>query len=505
MKPRPKILFLGFCAGERDLIARWAADGTMPTFRRLFENGLVGRTQGPAGLYVHCTWPSFYTGTGPARMGVHSWEQLRHGTYEFYRASTPDCVRTTPFWDHLSAAGRRVAILDVPHSGPSPRINGVQLVEWGAHDANCGFVTSPPALAAEVVARFGEHPQRGSCNADRSPEQMVQFRDDLLRGIATKTAITKHFLAQEDWDFFAQVFTESHCAGHQCWHLHDPLHPRHDPAAVAVAGDPVKDVYVAIDRAMGEIIDSVDRDTTIVAMAGHGMNAKYVSQFMLGDILVRLGVAEPKAKGMAAPGSTVASAKRALDPVLTWGWQHTPAAAKRWLDPLRHRARDWVHVPSTDIPLELDPAASRCFIIENNHSHGGIRVNLIGREPAGMVASGAACEAFLDALSRDLLDIVDVDTGKRIVTRVMRTKDIYSGPAAEHFPDLLVEWSCAHLAHAVSSPKIGRLDKNYVFCRTGEHNPGGMFIAMGPVIAPGRLAGVRSLTDMAPTFCEALG
>jgi hypothetical protein len=218
-----------------------------------------------------------------------------------------------------------------------------------------------------------------------------------------------------------------------------------------------------------------------------------------------LGVSKRSTAQGTAPDSIKAPAKRALDPMLTWGWHHTPEMAKRWLDPLRHRARDWVHVASPDVPVKLDLAASECFIVENNHTHGGIRVNLIGREPAGKIAPGAECEAFLDKLSRDLLDIVDLETGKRLANRVFRTKDIYSGPATEHFPDLMVEWSCNHLARSVHSPKLGRLDKEYIFCRTGEHNPGGMVIAMGPGIAPGRTEKVHSLTDMAPTFCEALG
>ena len=502
MTSHPKFLFLGVCAGERDLIVQWAHEGVLPTFKALLAKGLVGHTQSVPGLYVQCTWPSFYTGTDPSKQGVHSWQQLRSGSYEFYRAYTPENVHSTPFWDHLSAAGRRVAILDVPHSGASQHINGIQLAEWGAHDANYGFATSPASLAAEVIARFGEHPQRGLCDADRTPQQLAEFRDGLLRGIEGKLAITKHFLAQEDWDFFAQVFTESHCVGHQCWHLHDPAHPRFSEQDRAIAGDPVRDVYVAIDRAIGEILAGVDKDTTVVVMASHGMNSKYVPQFMLGDILERLGVAVNKASIDGSARSV--AAKRAIDPVLTWGWQRLPGVAKKWLDPLRHRARDWVSVPSRDLPLTLDPAAGKCFIVPNNHTHGGIRVNLIGREPSGKVRP-EEFDSFLDQLGRDLMAIVNRETGKRIVNRVMRMKDYYRGPLTEHFPDLLVEWTCAVPVRSVQSEKIGRLDKEYNYCRTGEHNPAGMFIAFGPGILPGHVDRIVSIMDFAPTFCTALG
>jgi predicted AlkP superfamily phosphohydrolase/phosphomutase len=503
MKARPKLLLLAFCAGSRELILEWSRTGVMPTMQKLLARGLVGQTRSVPALFVQCTWSSFYTGTGPDRQGIHSWQQLKSGTYEFYRAYTPDLVRTTPFWDHLSAAGKRVAILDIPHSGPSHRINGIQLVEWGAHDANHGFATSPPSLAQDVIARFGVHPQRGLCDADRTAAELAEFRDGLLRGIDGKVAITKHFLGQEDWDFFAQVFTESHCIGHQAWHLHDSTHPRFNERDRALAGNPVQDVYVAIDRAIGDILANIDESTTVVVMASHGMNAKYVAQFMLADILVRLGVAEPAANPPVGP--LPVSAKQILDPVLTWGWQHTPQGFRKWLDPLRHRTRAIVKAPSRDALTPLDPASGKCFLINNNHTHGGVRVNLVGREPDGKVQPGQDYETFLDELSRDLLDIVNVETGKRIVNRVIRTSDLYRGDGTEHFPDLLVEWTCDAPVRLVQSEKIGRFNKEYVYCRTGEHNPAGMFIAIGPGIKPGRLDRQVSILDFAPTFCEALG
>jgi hypothetical protein len=71
--------------------------------------------------------------------------------------------------------------------------------------------------------------------------------------------------------------------------------------------------------------------------------------------------------------------------------------ARSWLEPLRHRAHALVEQP-TKVPL--DPAAGKCFIINNNSRHGGIRVNLAGREPEGKVQPGAEYEALLERLAR---------------------------------------------------------------------------------------------------------
>src|SRR5262245_38022174 len=134
-----KVLFLETDAGDEQLIRGWAADGTLPTWRDLFERGLMGETIAPEGLYVGATWPSLYTSVNPARHGIHSLVQLRPGTYEFFRTATGEHIKRKPFWDCLSEAGRRVAVLDVPLSGISEALKGIQSVEWGSHDAIYGF------------------------------------------------------------------------------------------------------------------------------------------------------------------------------------------------------------------------------------------------------------------------------------------------------------------------------------------------------------------------------
>ena len=283
-----KVVFLGFDAGNKYLIQDWANAGILPTFRSLLAKGLKGDTTA-LDLFTGAIWPSFMTGAAPARHSVHTWLQLKPGSYEFYRSYAGDHIKREPFWNYLSRAGRKVTVLDIPLSRVTQNLNGVQLAEWGTHDNYSGFATWPPLLAQDVVSRFGKHPLTQICNADRSAKEYAAFRDDLLRGISTKVQITKHFLHESQWQFFAQVFTEGHCAGHQCWHFHDTNHPRHDPEQAGVVGNPLKDVYVAIDAAIGEVLKDLDDETTVVVLVSHGMSYRYGAHFLLDEILLRLG------------------------------------------------------------------------------------------------------------------------------------------------------------------------------------------------------------------------
>jgi predicted AlkP superfamily phosphohydrolase/phosphomutase len=497
MGRRNKVVFVGICAGDRDLLQQWANTGDLPTLRSLLETGITGHTEGLPGLYVGAHWPSFASGCTPAKNRVHSWEQLRPGTYEQYRVDTAEASQRPQFWDALSRAGRRVCVFDVPLSYPSKTINGLQTVEWGAHDAVHGFTASSPALRDEIVQNFGLHPVSGNSDRDRDPQETIAFGGTLLDGVRRKSRLTQHFLHKEDWDFFAQVFTETHCAGHLLWHLHDPNHPRHNENVGG--GDPLKDVYKAVDEALGQIVAGLDPDSTLIVLANHGIGPKYGAQFLLDKILLALGVAAP-----APVTQPPVTAMSRVDTLLTAAWQSLPVSLKRPLEPLRKRARDWVLRDKRPAPT-IDPAASDCFLIQNNSSHGGIRVNLKGREPQGKVAPGAEYDALLDRLTEDLAAITNLETGRSIVKAIHRRDRLYVGPESDHLPDLMVEWCNDAPTRIVGSNRIGRIEGEYRYCRTGDHQSGGLFIVKGPHTSPMRLDRVVTCVDFAPTIAAFLG
>ena len=511
-----EILLLEVDAGDKHLLLEWARAGVLPNFAALLDRGLVGHTAAPRGFFVGSIWPSFYTGVSPARHGIHSLAMLRPGTYEVAHLTTGEHVKREPFWNYLSRAGKRVAVLDIPLSGISEEINGIQTVEWGSHDENYGFRTWPRSLKAEIRSKFGLHPLDGGCNRDhRTPADFRDLRDTLVRGVRTKAELTRHYLRQGGWQFFAQVFTESHCVGHQCWHLHAPDHPGHEAEVAKLTGDPVRDVYVAIDAAIGQILSEVGPDTKVIVLAGHGMAHKYGAQFLLHEILIRLKLAEPR-----APVTGVASPPRPrdrLDAALAWGWRRLPDAVKGSLGSVRGRLRGWIDGPDGVPAPKLDHARSRCFIVDNGFAVGGIRFNLVGREPAGLVRRGGEIDALCALLERELLDIRDLETGKPVVAAVTRTRDLYDGEHLDLLPDLLVEWNSelalgtANAGKAgsgrmrIGSHAIGVIEGENRYCRTGEHRPEGLFVAVGGGIKPGKIERTVSIMDFAPTFTRLLG
>lgn len=486
--PLTRVLFIGVDAWDKDLVLQWAQAGLLPTVRRFLERGAWGLTANPEGFYVGSVWPSFWTGLSPGRHGRYCYAQIRTGTYQ-HRRVTPLDTAGRPFWEALSQAGRRVAIIDVPKTAPSQQINGLQVVDWGTHDPEIGFCASPPSLAGEIESRFGPHPV-GPCDAPaRGPAELASLRDALLRGVKTKSELTGHFLSQGGWDLFLTVFAESHCVGHQFWHVHDPSHPRHDPALANALGDPMKDVYVAIDAEIGRLLARVGDDTAVFVLASHGMGPHYDGTFLLREILDRLQRAE-----VARPARVTARA-------LEWAWSGVPGPVRRLLRPLRARAKANLGHASSLPNL----AGHRYFQTPNNDVYGGIRINLEGREPHGRVRPGPEYDRICRDLARDLLALVNSGTGRPVVRRVLRTADLYRGERVRDLPDLVVEWDRETPISTIHSPKTGTIHGAYQGTRTGDHKLHGLLLAAGPAIVPGRLSEPVSVMQLAATVASRLG
>lgn len=501
MSSKTKILFIGIDAADKDLITRWANEGLLPTFKSLFEKAAWGITNNPFGLFVGAVWPSFWTGVSPAQHTRYCYSQLIPGSYDTKKFSIYD-TKGEPFWNALSQAGRRVAIIDVPKSFPSENLNGIQIVDWGTHDPDFvgNLYTWPPSIALEVQVQFGRDPI-GDCNTiKRTDVGFKEFRDNLVSRIEKKEELSSYFLAQGEWDLFLTVFSESHCVGHQCWSIHDPSNAKHNPAIANAVGNPIKDVYIAIDAAVGRLLKQVGEDTTVFVLASHGMGPHYDGTFLLDDILCRL-------ENVKTPAMRQQVAK-----ALNSSWEEIPIL-RNFLKPLRNyiwkplRSRFW----RNDKPLRQalrEPGRSgrKCFTIPNNDTYGGIRINLAGREPDGKVQPGVEYEAFSQQLTEDLMAVVNLDTGKPLVSRVIRTADIYQGKNMDCLPDLLVEWNREAPISRVSSPKIGTIEKVFGGVRTGDHKSdgNGMVFAIGPSIQPGKIEDPISVMDFAPTIASLL-
>ena len=118
---------------------------------------------------------------------------------------------------------------------------------------------------------------------------------------------------------------------------------------------------------------------------------------------------------------------------------------------------------------------------------------------------GAEFDNLCADLEREIMAMVDKDSGRPLAKRVHRTADLFDGGRQDHLPDLIVEWNVEAPFATATSPTLGDLGQAYRGARTGSHQRQGFFAVTGPGIAAGKLARTVSTTDIAPTILSRIG
>ncbi|HKA34492.1 MAG TPA: alkaline phosphatase family protein [Candidatus Binatia bacterium] len=485
-----RVLFVGFDGLDSKLLGEWADAGILPTFRALLQRSSFGPTKNPPGLYGGVVWPSFNTGLSPGRNGYFYVRQIPRGEY-MDADFLPAQQKGEAFWDALSRAGRRVAILDLPDAPLVAPLNGIQLVNWGTHDStNDTCRAFPDGVIADLEKRFGRPPP-DHCDRDVQIIGHKALLNGLRARVKNKLDISLHFLAREPWDFFATCFSEAHCVGHQSWHLHDPTHPRHDPALAAEIGDPLKTIYRMFDDALARLLDAAGPDAVTAVLASHGMGPLYRDEsVVLDEILQRLH----GASGSQAGG---------LFRLLKRGWYALPPALRA--APLLKEIKGKLLPSLRESMLVPGRAARRFFAIQYSPHAGAIRINVAGRESRGMVPRGDEYRRLCEELRRELLALVNAESGAPVVERVYITAENFSGPCLDDLPDIVALWRRAEEVREIYSPRIGTVKVPALNWRTGDHRDRGLFAARGAPFRPMRLSEPVSVIDIAPTLAGLLG
>ena len=148
-------------------------------------------------------------------------------------------------------------------------------------------------------------------------------------------------------------------------------------------------------------------------------------------------------------------------------------------------------------------AEQRFFLSPNNTVYGGVRLNIVGREPNGCVEP-ADVDALCARIEADLLALRHVDTGQPLVSAVVRADRDHQRSAQDEFPDLFIDWAREQLPEKVWSEKTGVIEAAYDHWRTGDHRVEGLLLACGPDIRPGK-APAMNIEDIGPSLAARLG
>ena len=492
-----RVLVIGLDGATFDLIKPWAAEGYLPTLKRLMEEGAHGSLRSTVPPMTGPAWTSFATGVNPGKHRLYDWIAREPDSYRFLPVTAVDC-RAPTIYSLLSQMDRRVCALNVPMTYPPLPVNGVEVSGMPAPSTNVP-ITYPDDLLEEIDAVVGEYllyPDPGQAYSDSGVDA---FLERLYETTDVRVRTLDYLRRREAWDFTMVVFNGTDTVSHAMWKYMDESHPLHDPNRAEKYGNAIRDYYQYVDTKLGRIVETLDDDTTLVVMSDHGFGPFHkfihVNNWLMqeGFMQMRSGARTRMKRRMFAAGF---SPMNVYDKMMRFGL----GGLKR--EVVRGQGQGMLKTLFLSFE-DIDWKRTQAYSLGNV---GQIYLNVIGREPYGCVRPGAEYERLRDDIIERLKTLQDPETGELVVETIYRREEIYHGDYLEQAPDIVflprrLEYF-GFGEYEFGSHKIIESMRRGI---SGTHRMNGIFLAYGAAVRPGSETENASLYDLAPTILHLMG
>jgi predicted AlkP superfamily phosphohydrolase/phosphomutase len=490
----PKVLVIGIDGATFELIDPWVREGKLPSLARMLERGARGPLESTVIPNSFPGWTSCTTGVNPAKHGIfNALIRKELHTYKMSVVNARD-IRVERVWQILSRDGFRVGVMNVPCSYPPVEVNGYLIGGMLSPSLESDF-THPPGLMKEILEATDDYVI--DLRTKHIPRE--QMRDELLYSVDKRGDAMEYLLRTREVDFAFFVFTESDRAQHYFWADMDPSHPAHDPERAVSVGSTIRDVYERVDARLGRLLDLVGEETQVYVVSDHGFGSQplnvYLNRYLIEKGYLHLHKAEQVGKDL----------RRATRDILD----------KVGLLDAARSARNMV-LGEPETALESDLKGGQLSTKRSNVDRiieqidwsrttvyalvpRGVRINLAGREPGGIVKP----EEYESVRARAMADLAELryPDGQPVFDKVLKREDVMSGPYLDFAPDIVTSMPVGVPACHLEPREIFSVNRG----ATGSHTDWGVLIASGKGIRAGASVSGARLMDVTPTALYALG
>jgi predicted AlkP superfamily phosphohydrolase/phosphomutase len=488
-----RVWVIGLDGATFDLILPWVEAGHLPTFARLLREGSWGEVRSTVPPMTGPAWSTFMTGTNPGNHGIFDWVYRRPGTYDF-PPNTAEHNRQPSLWKIAGQSGKRVLVLNVPMTYPPETLNGLQVSGLPSTTLS----TYPASLADEIRRRIPDYvvyPDPGQAYSDQGIEAFMAQLEKADRGLM---AMWHELTSQEEWDFAMLVFNATDVVQHAMWKFMDPKHPQYEPAKAKLYGDAILNVYRAMDRALADILESMDENTVLMLMSDHGFGPfhKFIH---VNTWLMKEGLLAVASSPMARIKSTLF--RIGLSPMPIYDLMMRVGMGKYKREVVRGKGQGLLRT----FFMSFDDVDWSKTVAYSFGNIGQIRINLRGREPQGCVEPGAEYERAVSDVIDRLSQLRDPKTGELVVEKIYRRSDVYHGEATPESADILfLPRRLEYFGFGEYEFGDHRVIASVQHGISGTHRMNGIGLAWGRPIRPGKLQDA-SLEDFAPTILHLMG
>jgi len=479
-----KLMTIGLDGASPVLVEKWIDH--LPNLRGLRNDGVQGGLESVVPPSSVPAWQCFATGKNPAKIGV--WGFISIGPDRRVRKG-----RTTPdlgcFWDKCSQAGHRVGVFNVPGTYPPYAINGFMV---------SGFPTPP--------GKVWSYPRELMSKIDRAvggyeidvpltkPSEMRGGEEAYLAQVERlhrKSVLAAKLLLE--WfnpHVFVMTLQGIDMVQHDFW--------RYMENDGSPYSNVVRDWYVKLDAAVGELRRFAAPETTTLVLSDHGSapvsTSLHVNELLRAEGLLKLRNSQNVKQSGAFYTKLRQMILRNLPPdAIRAIYKVTPSSVAHKLTVSAKLERTLTHLTEN-----IDWEQSQAF------STGGHQAAIYTNLRQNKTRSNAKPDELESTICGLFNNLRHPRTGEKLRPVFHLRKKVFWGPYENEAPDLCVElFSEKEKIHM--NPTLGG-GKMWSFSPhlSAEHVRQGYWAMVGPNIVSG-LRMDASILDLAPTVLSLLG
>ncbi len=262
-----KVFLFGIDGAVPELIfEKWRDE--LPNIKRLMDLGAYAKLNSTIPPTTIIAWNAMLSGKDPSEIGVYSYTfKDKKGSTKIVSSKNVKCKR---IWDILTAQDKRTISLFVPLTYPVVPLKGIMVSDFLTPeiDDKCVY----PIELKDELKKLGNEELLfdvavGLAGHKSLPEgELIKRTLEMTR---MQHQFAKKLLINEKWDLFLLINIGSDRLQHMLWRHFDETHRRHIKDSLFKHA--IKEYYKYLDKQLGEFIDKLDENTTIIVASDHGM------------------------------------------------------------------------------------------------------------------------------------------------------------------------------------------------------------------------------------------
>ncbi|MCO8246903.1 MULTISPECIES: alkaline phosphatase family protein [unclassified Haladaptatus] len=485
------VLLIGIDAGCLPVFERLYEDDVIPNIRSICDGGASAPLESQMPPWTPSAWPSMYTGVNPGKHGVCGF--VAYDGYDFHVVSGQD-VEEHSIWSLLDQHDLTSVVVNVPVTHPPDDINGALIPGFiGPENPRC----SPDGLLDDIREEIGEYRVYPTYSREESDYTDAQKMDEYTSLVRMRGEAFRYLADEYEPDFGFVQFQKPDTVFHEFdgdW-------------------DKVKTVYEETDRQVGKLLEECDPNTVFIA-SDHGMGPYEKYEFRVNEFLRDEGYVKARNGGRGMPSwNPIQDELREGKDTKTWepNTFERLAAKVAQFGFTAHRIRTGLekvglaeiakqYAPKNVARManeQVDFAKSTAYV--RARTELGVRINLQGREPNGIVPPEKYDEVRDELIEK--LSGVETPDGELVFGEVVPRENYFHGKNADNAPDIVTIPN--QMGQFISAQLLG--DYFAPPTEPWNHKLEGIVAAKGEGIDVDAMPTKAHLFDIAPTVMSALG